>query len=84
VVAQAAVPADTNEIPGLPRLLAPLPLAGAVVTADALHTQSETARFLVEEKGADYVLTVKDNQPTLRDDIAALRLDAFPPAGHDH
>jgi hypothetical protein len=84
VVAQAAVPADTNEIPALPRLLAPLPLAGAVVTADALHTQTETARFLVEAKQADYVFTVKDNQPTLRDDIAALRLDAFPPAGHDH
>jgi hypothetical protein len=83
-VAQVAVPPTTNEIPELPRLLAPLPLAGAVVTADALHTQTETARFLVEEKGADYVFTVKDNQPTLRDDIAALRLDAFPPAGHDN
>jgi len=84
VVAQAAVPADTNEIPTLPRLLAPLPLAGTVVTADALHTQAETAQFLVAEKRADYVFTVKDNQPTLREDIAALRLDAFPPAGHDH
>jgi hypothetical protein len=83
VVAQAAVPADTNEIPELPRLLAPLPLAGVVVTADALHTQTETARFLVEEKGADYVFTAKANQPTLRADITALRLDAFPPAGHD-
>lgn len=83
VVAQTAVPAATNEIPALPRLLAPLPLAGAVVTADALHTQAETARFLVEEKHADYVFTVKENQPTLRDDIAALRLAAFPPSGHD-
>ena len=82
VVAQAAVPATTNEIPALPALLAPLPLAGVVVTADALHTQAETARFLVEAKHADYVFTVKENQPTLRDDIAALRLDAFPPAGH--
>jgi len=82
VVAQAAVPATTNEIPTLPRLLAPLPLAGAVVTADALHTQAETARFLVEEKQAAYVFTVKENQPTLREDIATLRLDAFPPAGH--
>jgi hypothetical protein len=82
VVAQATVPATTNEIPALPALLAPLPLAGAVVTADALHTQAETARFLVEAKHADYVFTVKANQPTLRDDIAALRLDAFPPAGH--
>jgi hypothetical protein len=82
VVAQAAVPPTTNEIPALPLLLAPLPLAGAVVTADALHTQAETARFLVEVKRADYVFTVKDNQPTLRDDIVTLRLDAFPPSGH--
>jgi hypothetical protein len=83
VVAQAAVPPTTNEIPMLPRLLAPLPLAGAVVTADALHTQAETARFLVETKHADYVFTVKENQATLKQDIAALQLDAFPPAGHD-
>ena len=84
VVAQTAVPADTNEIPTLPRLLAPLPLAGTIVTADALHTQAETAQFLVAEKRADYVFTVKDNQPTLKQDIATLRLDAFPPAGHDN
>lgn len=83
VVAQAAVPATTNEIPTLPALLAPLPLAGAVVTADALHTQAETARFLVETKHADYVFTVKDNQAALKEDIATLRLDAFPPSGHD-
>ena len=81
---QARAVADTNEIPTLPRLLAPLPLAGTIVTADALHTQAETAQFLVAEKRADYVFTVKDNQPTLREDIAALRLDACPPAGHDH
>ena len=82
VVAQAAVPATTNEIPVLPALLAPLPLAGTVVTADALHTQIETARFLVETKRADYVFTVKENQATLRADIAALQLDAFPPGPH--
>jgi hypothetical protein len=34
---------------------------------------------LVEEKKADYLLTVKDNQPTLRDDIESLHLEAFPP-----
>ena len=83
VVAQAAVPATTNEIPTLPALLRPLPLAGTVVTADALHTQTGTARFLVEEKHAAYVFTVKDTQATLRDDIAALQFDAVPPAGHD-
>lgn len=84
VVAQVDVEAHTNEIPELSRLLDPLPLAGAVVTADALHTQTETARYLVEEKHADYVFTVKDNQPTLREDIAALGLDAFPPSAHHH
>lgn len=82
VVAQAAVPATTNEIPALPALLAPLPLAGTIVTADALHTQTDTARFLVEEKHADYVFTVKENQSTLKQDIAALQLDAFPPGAH--
>jgi len=42
-----------------------LNIEGAVVTTDSLHTQKETARYLVEEKKADYVFTVKDNQPTL-------------------
>ncbi len=45
VIAQQAVPATTNEIPCVAPLLAPLPMAGAVVTADALHTQAETARY---------------------------------------
>jgi hypothetical protein len=85
VLAQQAVPADSNEIPCVPPLLAALPLAGAVVTADALHTQVATTRYLVEEKKADYVFTAKDNQPTLKADIAALGLDAFPPAAQrDH
>jgi len=84
VLAQQAVPADTNEIPCVPPLLADLPLAGAVVTADALHTQAETARYLVDAKKADYVFTVKANQPTLQDDIAALGWAAFPPAGPGH
>ena len=79
VAAQAAVPADTKEIPTLSRLFAPLPLAGAVVTMDALHTQTETVRFFIEEKHADCVFMVKQNQPTLRTDIAALGLDTFPP-----
>lgn len=82
VVAQRAVGDKTNEIPELPRLLESLPLAGAVVTADALHTQSDTARYVVEAKKADYLFTVKDNQPTLKQDIADLHLEAFPPSAH--
>ncbi len=83
VLAQQAVGEKTNEIPCVPPLLAGLDLTGAVVTLDALHTQTETARHLVEDKHADYVLTAKDNQPTLKEDIATLRLDAFPPGAHD-
>ena len=80
MVAQREVGEKTNEIPALPRLLAPLPLEGAVVTADAMHTQEATARYRVEEKKADYLFTVKDNQPTLKQDIAALHLESFPPS----
>jgi hypothetical protein len=60
-----------------------LDLQGSTVTADAMHTQTDLAKFLVEEKGADYVLVAKGNQPTLRDDIAALDWGSFPPSGTD-
>jgi hypothetical protein len=80
VVAQQAVSAKTNEIPCAAPLLASLPLAGAVVTADALHTQAATARAIVHDHHADYVFTVKDNQPTLKEDIATLGLEGFPPS----
>lgn len=66
VVSQQRVPEKTNEITCLPDLLKAVPLEGKVVTADALHTQQATARHLVQDRGADYVLVVKDNQPTLR------------------
>jgi hypothetical protein len=79
VLGQVAVEEKTNEIPKLPELLDPLPIQGAVVTADALHTQHETARYIVEDKQADYLLIVKDNQATLRQDIEELNLSAFPP-----
>ena len=72
VVAQVAVESKTNEITKVAALLADLNLEGVVVTGDALLTQREIARHLVEDKGADYVFTVKDNQPTLRKDIADL------------
>ncbi len=61
------------------KLLDPLPIEGSVATLDALHTQQETARYLVEQKKADYVFTVKDNQPTLKKDLEDLNLvDASP------
>jgi hypothetical protein len=79
-LAQRQVPVHSNEIPEAGLLLKPLELQGKVVTADALHTQEKLARFLVEQKKAHYCLTVKDNQPTLKQDIADLGLkESFPP-----
>ena len=51
------------------------------MTADALHTQVEHARYLVEDRKADYVLCVKDNQPGLVAAIDHLPLGAFSPGG---
>ena len=68
----------------LRELLAPLDIDGRVVTADALHTQRETARFLVEEKNAHYLFTVKDNQKTLAEDLDAFDWQAIPPSAHHH
>ncbi len=80
---QRAIPAKTNEIPELKPLLEPLPLQGRVVTADALHTQRESARFLVEDKQAHDLFTVKENQPTLYADLKALDTAHFPPVRRD-
>lgn len=49
------------------------------MTADALHTQRETAKYLVEEKEAHYLFTVKKNQPTLYKDIALLKMEKEEP-----
>lgn len=65
VLAQLRVPDKTNEIPCLREVLGSLDIEGAWVSADALHTQMDTARFLVQDKKAHYLLTVKLNQPTL-------------------
>jgi predicted transposase YbfD/YdcC len=72
VLGQADVEVKTNEIPMLPVLLDKISLRGAIVTADAMHAQREHARYPVDQRGAHYILTVKDNQPKLRAQLAAL------------
>lgn len=59
----------SNEIPAAQELLRRAPIEGMLVSADALHTQTETARLIVQDRGADYLLTVKGNQPTLEDNV---------------
>ncbi len=80
VVAQKKVRDKTNEIPMVKELLKPLDIEGAIVTLDALHTQRKTAHYIVEKKKADYVLIAKDNQESLKDDIAAVAEDDFSPS----
>jgi predicted transposase YbfD/YdcC len=71
VLGQVEVGAKTNEIPKFTPLLDRLDIAGAAITADALHAQREHARYLAR-RGAHYVITVKRNQPGLYAQLAAL------------
>jgi predicted transposase YbfD/YdcC len=72
VLGQADVEAKTNEIPMFTTVLDRIDLAGAVVTADALHAQRAHAEYLVTERGAHYLITVKRNQPGLHAQLAGL------------
>lgn len=69
VLGHLKVAEGSNEIPAVREVLSWLDLQGCVVSADALHCQTETARLIVE-RGGDYVLPVKDNQPALRQRLA--------------
>ena len=81
VLGQIKVDDKSNEITAIPELLKLLELEGAIVTIDAMGCQKEIART-ISEQGADYVLALKDNHPTLHgevklffDDVKAKRLD---------
>jgi predicted transposase YbfD/YdcC len=72
VLGQLDVDLKTNEITMFSTLLDTIELLGTLVTADALHCQKDHAKYLVEQRGAHYLLTVKGNQPTLRKQLATL------------
>ncbi|MDS1269607.1 ISAs1 family transposase [Lipingzhangella sp. LS1_29] len=72
IAAQVPVAGTTSEIAAVEELLGPLDIAGTVITADALHTQRATARYLTEQRGADNILTVKANRPSLLDRVKRL------------
>lgn len=77
-LAQHAVDDKTNEITAVETLLQGLVLEGRVMTMDALLTQRQVAQTIVD-KGGDYVMIVKENQPQLHADIALVF--AQPPWG---
>jgi predicted transposase YbfD/YdcC len=68
VLGQQKVAGDSNEIEALPELLALLALDGQIVTADAMHCQKTTARTILD-RGGDYCLALKGNQPALYEDV---------------
>jgi predicted transposase YbfD/YdcC len=71
VLFQIEVARTENEITAAPRVLKSLDLRGKVVTGDAIFAQRELSLQIVEA-GGDYVWTVKENQPDLKQDIAFL------------
>ena len=77
VLAQRQVEGKSNEITAFAPLLAAVDLAGAVVTADALHTQRAHARFL-HARGAHYLFIVKGNQPGLLAELLDYPWDRAP------
>ena len=68
---QKTVDSKSNEIPAVRELIEMLDIEGAIVTADAMHCQKETAEIIIKNKG-DYVLQVKANQGNLYNDIYAM------------
>lgn len=78
MLAQVDVGVKTNEIPRFPVLLDEIgDLAGVVVTADALHAQRSHATYL-HERSADYLVTVKGNQPSLYHPLRSLPWSQVP------
>jgi len=72
---QVGVDSKENEIVAIPKLLKLLDLKKRIVTLDAMGCQKEIARLVVEG-GGDYLLRVKDNQPTLHEEMRTFFLDA--------
>lgn len=81
VLGQEAVDAKSNEINAIPLLLERLELTGALVTIDAIGCQRSIAKA-IRAKGADYLLALKDNWPTLADEVR-LFFDREPAAAFD-
>jgi len=71
VLGQRKVDEKSNEITAIPELLKMLNLSGCVVTIDAMGTQTTIAKT-IQESNADYVLSVKENQGHLFEDISVL------------
>lgn len=68
VLGQVKVAEKSNEIVAIPKLLEMMAIEGAIVTIDAMGCQRDIAKTIIDNK-ADYVLALKGNQGSLRDDV---------------
>ncbi len=71
LLGQVKTAEKSNEITAIPELLDMIDVEGSIVTIDAMGCQQEIAKKIVDKK-ADYVLALKDNQPNLCQDVAAI------------
>jgi len=71
LLGQVKTEEKSNEITAIPELLDMIDVQGSIVTIDAMGCQHEIAKKIVD-KGADYVLSLKENQPTLCHDVTSI------------
>lgn len=87
VLGQLKVEEKSNEITAIPKLLTMLDIAGAIVTIDAMGCQKEIAKVITDQE-ADYVLALKDNHPTLSEEVRqffdAAKTTAFAEITHEY
>jgi hypothetical protein len=81
---QVAIQEKSNEIPALKPLLRKInPPPGTLITADAMHCQQESARFITQDLGGDYLFGLKGNQSGILEKAQRLLTQqGFPPSGH--
>ena len=86
VLGQTKVDERSNEITAIPELLRVLDVSGCIVTIDAMGCQKEIA-LTITDRGADYVLALKENQPQLHEDVREIfdhaRRTGFADLDHD-
>ena len=87
VLGQTEVAADANEITAIPELLDMLQLSGCIVSIDAIGCQKAIAHQITE-RGADYVLALKQNQPQLHEAVETMftleKENGFADVAHDY
>jgi predicted transposase YbfD/YdcC len=81
VLGQKQVDEKSNEITAIPELLSRLDITGAVVTVDALNSQTHLAE-VIAEAGADYIFAIKGNQGTVYEDLHLL-FEGFEQANYE-